>query len=344
MSPRIPSSTQIELYRNSGARRITGLAVLAIACAGAVASPGADASDRPSRNGGAVFVAQPKIAKVTCLRGCATRRRAQGGATLRITGSDLEDVTEVTFHGSAGSGDDLPAKVRSGSRRRVHAVVPYGAVTGPLSAEAPGGRRSARTKPVSILPAPPPEPNARLSPVPGPRQKGAPTLETGTSRTKAFFGSRRTVTFSYRISQGSPSSVEVELVRARDGSVVRKWSPTGRRGHRRERDLERGGGPQARRSGALLVPADRGRRRGRARLELRGRRREPGLLRPLRPRLPRPRDATTTAARVPASARAAPATATRVTTSSPAAARRWSRPAAAACSSAATTARRATTW
>ena len=213
-----------------GARGAAGLAILAFAVAAASAPPGAEAKGKPADDGGAVFVAQPKIAKVACLRGCASRRRAQGGATLRITGSNLEDVHELTFHGSSGAADDLPTRVRSGSSRRVHAVVPYGAVSGPVSAAAPGDRRSPRTKAVSILPAPPPEPNAELSPVPGPRQRGAPKLETGTSATKAFFGSRSTVTFSYRISDGSPSSVEVELVRARDGSVIRTWTPQAREG------------------------------------------------------------------------------------------------------------------
>ena len=38
-----------------------------------------------------------------------------------------------------------------------------------------------------------------LTPVPGPRGTGAPRLETGTSRTKAFVDARRGVTFSFRL-------------------------------------------------------------------------------------------------------------------------------------------------
>ncbi len=226
MSPRKPSSTQIEPYRRTVALRAVGVALFAVA--GIAGGPSAaQAKEKPAADGGAVFLAQPTISQVACLRRCASRRRAQAGSTLRLTGSNLEDVARVTFHGSAGNGDDVAVAVRSQSSQRLNATVPHGAVTGPVSATAPGGLSSALTKPFLVLPAPPPEPNAELSPVPGPRQNGAPRLETGTNRTKAFFGARRAVTFSYRISQGSPSSVQVELVRARDGSVVRTWTPVG---------------------------------------------------------------------------------------------------------------------
>jgi len=224
VAPRTVSSTQIEPYRNASAFRAVAVALFALAgLAGATLV--AEAREKPANDGGAIFVAQPKITKVSCLRGCASGRRAQGGSVLSLNGSDLERVSEITFHGSAGAADDVAVKVRSQSARRLNATVPFGAVTGPVSAGTPDGRHSRPTKPLPILPAPPPEPNAELSPVPGPRQTGAPKLETGTSRTKAFFGARRTVTFSYRISQGAPSSVQVELVRTRDGSVVRTWTP-----------------------------------------------------------------------------------------------------------------------
>lgn len=223
MPPRTPSST-IEPYPNTVALRAAGI-VLMVAIGLVGATGPATAKEKPARDGGAVFVAQPAIAKVSCLRGCASRKRARGGSTIRVRGTNLEDVDRITFEGSAGTGDDVTAEVRSRSTSRVNATVPVGAVTGPLSAGAPGGLVSRPSAPLSILPAPPPEPNAELSPVPGPRQAGAPKLETGTSRTKVFVGAQRPVTFSYRISEGLPSSVQIELVRARDGAVVRTWSP-----------------------------------------------------------------------------------------------------------------------
>jgi murein DD-endopeptidase MepM/ murein hydrolase activator NlpD len=196
------------------------LGVLAVAPAAGAQSPG-------SGGGGVTFVATPKIAGVSCLRSCASRRRARAGSTLKITGTALSGVTGVTFHGSYGQSDDLIVQVRPGSDTRIHALVPAGAVTGPVSASTAGGARSGRSKPVTILPAPPPVPNPELSPVPGPVAPGAPLLETGTSRTQAFLGARRAVTFSFRLSGPAPAALTVELVRAADGVPVKSWVPAG---------------------------------------------------------------------------------------------------------------------
>jgi murein DD-endopeptidase MepM/ murein hydrolase activator NlpD len=175
--------------------------------------------------GGVVYVAKPKIAKVSCLRSCASRGRAQGGSTLMITGSALAAVTEVVFQGSYGSGDDAVAQVRSGGDDRVQARVPIGAVTGPIAMVTRDRIRSSPSEPIPILPPPPPTPNPELSPVPGPADPGAPRLETGTSRTKAYIGAGKAVTFSFRLSGPAPSALSVELVRAADGAPVKTWTP-----------------------------------------------------------------------------------------------------------------------
>ena len=187
-----------------------------------VAAPAAAAQ---SSGGGTTYVATPKVSKVTCLRSCASKQRARGGSVLKITGTALASVDQVTYLGSYGRGDDVSVKVRPGSDQRISARVPIGAVTGPISLSTPAGGRSAPTKPVLILPPLPPEPNAELSPVPGPSANGAPRLETGTSRTKAFVGARPGVTFSFRLSGASASALKVELVSAGDGVVVKTWTP-----------------------------------------------------------------------------------------------------------------------
>jgi murein DD-endopeptidase MepM/ murein hydrolase activator NlpD len=190
-----------------------------------VLAPGAAAQTGGSGGGGGVYVAKPKVAKVSCLRKCASRKRARAGSTLKIAGSGLAAATEVTFQGSYGRGDDLSVPVRAGSDARLQARVPMGAVTGPISVSTAAGGRSRPTAPVAILPAPPPAPNPVLSPVPGPREPGAPAIETGTSRTRAFVGARRAVTFSFRVSGGSASALSVALVRADDGAPVKTWTP-----------------------------------------------------------------------------------------------------------------------
>jgi murein DD-endopeptidase MepM/ murein hydrolase activator NlpD len=185
----------------------------------------APAASGQSSGGGTVYVATPKVSKVTCLRKCATKQRARGGSVLKIVGTELAGVNAVTYVGSYGSGDDTTVKVRAGSKTRLNARVPIGAVTGPITLATASGGRSAPTKPVLILPPLPPEPNAELSPAPGPRVNGAPRLETGTSRTKAFVGARPGVTFSFRLSGASAAALKVELVSAVDGVAVKTWTP-----------------------------------------------------------------------------------------------------------------------
>ena len=175
--------------------------------------------------GGSVYVATPKVSKVTCLRKCASKKRARGGSVLKLVGTELAGVNKAVFLGSYGRGDDVAVRVRAGSNTRIHARVPLGAVTGPISLSTAAGSRSAPSKAVLILPPLPPEPNADLTPVPGPQANGAPRLETGTSRTKAYVGARPGVTFAYRVSGASAAALKVELVSATDGTVVKTWTP-----------------------------------------------------------------------------------------------------------------------
>jgi hypothetical protein len=109
-----------------------------------------------------VYVAKPKVMKVTCVRKCASRKRAQAGSTLKITGTGLASADEVVFHGSFGEGDDVSVHVNSGSDSRINANVPIGAVTGPLSVVTSGGGESKPTLAVAILPPPPPPPKPSL--------------------------------------------------------------------------------------------------------------------------------------------------------------------------------------
>ena len=194
-----------------------GLTACALAPAAAGQATGGD--------GGAVYVAQPTVKKVGCVRGCASRSRAQGGSTVRITGSSLSAVVRVVFRGGAGRADDTGARVRPGSDRRIQVRVPYGAVSGRLTLVTADGTHSAPSPALTVLPAPPPEPNAELTPVPGPNDPLAPRAETGTSRTKAFVGARRAVTFSFRLSGAVTNAVTVDVVSASDGETVRSWTP-----------------------------------------------------------------------------------------------------------------------
>src|SRR5918996_884966 len=100
-------------------------------------------------SGGGTYVAQPKVAKVSCVSRCATKHRAQGGSTLTIRGSGLASAEEVVFHGSYGERDDVSTPVRPDSDTQLRARVPGGAVTGPVSVLTAQGATSRPTAPAA---------------------------------------------------------------------------------------------------------------------------------------------------------------------------------------------------
>ena len=87
-------------------------------CAGALVlslgllAPSAVAQSGGSGGGGGMYVATPKVSKVSCVRRCASRSRAQGGSTVKLTGSGLASAAKVVFNGSYGRGDDQSVPVR----------------------------------------------------------------------------------------------------------------------------------------------------------------------------------------------------------------------------------------
>jgi murein DD-endopeptidase MepM/ murein hydrolase activator NlpD len=198
-------------------------------CAGALAlslgllAPGAAAQS--GGGGGGIYAATPKVSKVTCMRRCASKSRAQGGSTIKLAGSGLASAAKVVFNGSYGRGDDQSVSVRSRSDSTLSVRVPIGAVSGPITVVTTEQAKSTATAPIAILPPPPPAPNPVLSVVPGLRSDTALRIETGTSRTRAYVGARRAVTFSYRVTGLLATPPTVELIRASDGEAVKSWTP-----------------------------------------------------------------------------------------------------------------------
>jgi murein DD-endopeptidase MepM/ murein hydrolase activator NlpD len=168
--------------------------------------------------GGTAYVAQPSVASVSCVKNCATKKRIQGGSTAKITGQNLGGVTKVVFKGGGQKTAVKTATVTSHSATALVVGVPIDAQTGPVLALAPGGVQSPPSKPVRILPPPPPETQAQLSPAPG-----TSSLETATSAARWYIGSRQGILFSYRVAASSPVDVDVNLIRQSDGAVVQTW-------------------------------------------------------------------------------------------------------------------------
>jgi murein DD-endopeptidase MepM/ murein hydrolase activator NlpD len=165
------------------------------------------------------YAPEPSVDSVACVKDCASNKRIQGGSMARISGENLDAVTKVVFQGSGTKGAAKAAAVKASSAKALVVAVPIDAQTGPVQALASGGVQSEPSKTVKILPPPPPETQAELSPAPD-----APALETATSAAKWFLGSQRGVLFSYRLSGSSPADVDVNLIRVSDGVVVQTWS------------------------------------------------------------------------------------------------------------------------
>jgi Peptidase family M23 len=195
---------------------------IGLALAMGIAPAAADAAS--SSSGGMTYTPQPRVASVACVKNCAPNKRIQGGSGVKISGQNLDGVTKVVFKGGGSKADDEVAAVKAHTAGALTVGVPISAQTGPVQALASGGVQSDPTKPVRILPPPPPESHAELSPAPGPHDAGAPSLETATSSGKWFLGSQRGVLFSFRLGGSSPADVDVSLIRQSDGAVVQTWS------------------------------------------------------------------------------------------------------------------------
>lgn len=190
---------------------------LAAACAPATAAS--------ASSGGLEYRPVPSITGVRCASQCAGKMRVQAGGALRISGKQLRGVRTVVFHGSESTKrDNVSVRARPKSDRSLTVRVPLSAGSGPVSAWSTSTVGSEPSRPVAILPPPPPERSATLKPSRGPRDPGAPRLETGVSSSKVFFAGSN-VRFSYRVNDDEAVPVTIELVHVEDGLVVRRWHP-----------------------------------------------------------------------------------------------------------------------
>ncbi len=131
--------------------RATSVLVAVLATCAALPAA-ATASGSSSSAGGVTFVETPKIAKVACVKRCATRKRLQGGSIARISGSALGQVSTAIFRGSRGRADDVSVTVKPLDARRLRAAVPKGAVSGPVSLVTAASVASPPSAPIAILP------------------------------------------------------------------------------------------------------------------------------------------------------------------------------------------------
>jgi murein DD-endopeptidase MepM/ murein hydrolase activator NlpD len=179
-----------------------------------------------ANTGGTVeFTSVPVVKSVRCVALCAGKTRVQATGAIKLTGKRLDDVKFVVFHGSDNTkNDNVAVNVRSTKERVLRVTVPINAESGLISVWKTETAGSEPGTPIQVLPPPPPEDQAKLAPASGPRQPGAPRLETGVSTTKAFFAGNK-VRFSYRLNAEEPVPVHIELINVAEELVVRSWDP-----------------------------------------------------------------------------------------------------------------------
>lgn len=174
---------------------LLGLALAAPAHAGHARTGGAGAAPEQAE--------RPSISRLRCADGqafvCAPGQR------LTVAGERLDAARSVVFLGGRGRADDRGARPQLAREHRLAVTVPPDARPGPVrvlarSAAMPHASRSAPSRPLKLEAAAP-----ESGPAAGPQM---------------LIDGQTPAVFRYRASGGGAG---VELVRADDGAVVRRW-------------------------------------------------------------------------------------------------------------------------
>jgi len=119
-------------WRTRGWRLLLALGAL-LACVAAVASSNALAA---GAGGGLAPSAKPRLSDASCLSRCVAAYKATPGATIRLTGSYLDETNRVVFEGAAGP---IAAVYTSRASNVVEVRVPPGAASGHPRVVSEGG-------------------------------------------------------------------------------------------------------------------------------------------------------------------------------------------------------------
>jgi hypothetical protein len=135
--------------------------------------------------------------------GCASVDAAQPGSLLRIAGTNLGDLSEVTFIGGAGNSDNTIARVLRAAGDKAEVIVPPSASSGRLRAVKADGSRSAPSRVVISI--------AR-------KAVSTDALQLRVVGQQVFAAAFRPARIDLLARQ--PMSIAVALVRSSDGALV----------------------------------------------------------------------------------------------------------------------------
>lgn len=148
--------------------------------AGSSAGSGeARVSGSQASGGGLVIPGDPRIDDVVCIRQCVSAHRATPGATVRISGGNLDRVKRVVFPGRLKR---IKVRYRSRSRVRIQAVVPKKADDGrPFVVDSLGSTSNRSPRQLEVLPVS--RIPVEVFPVRGPHNYGSSGAKFGAGRT-----------------------------------------------------------------------------------------------------------------------------------------------------------------
>jgi murein DD-endopeptidase MepM/ murein hydrolase activator NlpD len=150
----------------------------------------------------------PSPADLRCIEGCAGKQTAAAHSLVRITGSGLRHVVEVSFRGRP---DRVAAEPTASGSHRVLVRVPRRAVTGPPRVVDQNGDRSTMGERLRII-----------SPGKLPERGSFKVLDTDLRPHTAFFDGGRDFKLAYRFRAYAPVNVTVKLVRG--AHTVQTWA------------------------------------------------------------------------------------------------------------------------
>lgn len=156
--PRRNASSAVSAILPAAAIVALGLAAgpaPASSSAASAGNSGGEGGARVSRGGqairgGLVIPGNPRIDNVVCVRQCVSARRATPGATVRISGGNLNRVKRVVF---PGRHKRIKVRYRSRTRARIEAVVPKKADDGrPFVVDSSGSVSNRAPRELQVLP------------------------------------------------------------------------------------------------------------------------------------------------------------------------------------------------
>jgi murein DD-endopeptidase MepM/ murein hydrolase activator NlpD len=149
----------------------------------------------------------PQVSDVVCISTCAGVRKATTDSQVQVSGRHLGNVNRVLFNSTAGG--RIGVDPSSVSRHTVTAPVPAGAATGRPKVEDPYD--NAATSPTTL----------RIVSANQVQSSGTFDLKNASATpTKAYYYGKRRPGVTYMFTNSEPTDVRIDVVRARDDTVV----------------------------------------------------------------------------------------------------------------------------